>query len=94
MAPEQASRQPLDGRADLFSLGCVLYLMLTGEPPFPGDDVLTTLLAVTSREPTPPRDLLPTLSPAVEVFVLGLLAKKAEARPASARAVLAGIAAL
>ena len=94
MAPEQASRHPLDGRADLFSLGCVLYLMLTGEPPFLGDDVLTTLLAVTSREPIPPRDLVSSLSATVEAFVLRLLAKKAEARPASARAVLAGLAIL
>ena len=94
MAPEQASRQPLDGRADLFSLGCVLYLMLTGEPPFLGDDVLTTLFAVTSHEPIRPRDIVPTISPKIEAFVLGLLAKKATDRPDSARAVLAGIAAL
>ena len=94
MAPEQVGRGPLDGRADLFSLGCVLYLMLTGLPPFPGDDVLSTLLAVTTREPTPPRDLVAGLSPEVEAFVLGLLAKDAAARPPSARAVLAAIAAL
>jgi serine/threonine protein kinase len=94
MAPEQASRQPLDGRADLFSLGSVLYLMLTGEPPFLGDDVLTMLLAVTSQEPIPPRDIVPGISPGIEAFVLGLLAKKATDRPSSARAGLAGIAAL
>jgi serine/threonine protein kinase len=91
MAPEQAGRQPLDGRADLFGLGCVLYLMLTGTLPFPGDDILTTLLAVTTREPTPPRELVPSLSPAVEALVLGLLAKKAADRPSSARAVLEAI---
>ena len=94
MAPEQASRQPLDGRADLFSLGCVLYLMLTGTLPFPGEDVLTTLLAVTTHEPTPPRELVPTLSPNVEMLVLSLLRKKAGDRPPSARAVRVTIEAL
>ena len=94
MAPEQASRQPLDGRADLFSLGCVLYLMLTGTLPFPGEDVLTTLLAVTTHEPIPPRDLVPSLPPGVESLVLSLLGKKAADRPESARATLAAIEAL
>ncbi len=84
MAPEQANRKPIDARADLFSLGCVLYLMATGALPFEGDDALSTLLAVTSVEPEPPKKRHPSVPASVSRLVMALLAKQAVDRPGSA----------
>jgi serine/threonine protein kinase len=94
MAPEQANRQSVDARADLFSLGCVLYVMTTGNLPFEGDDVLSTLLAITTRDPQSPHESNPELPEEVSRLILALLEKKPADRPASARAVIEAIAAL
>jgi serine/threonine protein kinase len=91
MAPEQAGRGPVDARCDLFSLGCLLYLVSTGELPFRGDDALTTLLAVATAEPPPPRQRSPAVPAALSDLVMRLLAKNPEDRPPSARAVRAAI---
>jgi len=88
MAPEQASRRPVDARADLFSLGCLMYLLATGKLPFEGDDALATMLAVTTAEPTAPGELNPDLPAEIEELIGGLLAKNPEDRPASARVVI------
>jgi serine/threonine-protein kinase len=53
MAPEQAQGGPIDHRADLFSMGCILYEMLTGQSPFGGDSIAETLLRLASPEPAP-----------------------------------------
>ncbi|MFQ3591659.1 MAG: protein kinase [Gemmataceae bacterium] len=84
MSPEQARRQPVDSRADLFSLGCVLYLLVSGRLPFEGEDALSTLFAITSSEPPP----LVECSPELARLIHQLLAKDPQARPASARRVL------
>jgi serine/threonine protein kinase len=89
MAPEQAAGQPVDARADLFSLGCVLYQMLTGSLPFERDDVVATLLAVRTEEPAP----LTGVPGDVAGLVTRLLAKRPTDRPATARAVAATLAA-
>lgn len=88
MAPEQASRQPVDARADLFSLGCVMYQMLTGSLPFEGEDVLTTVLAIQNEQPIPIHERNPLIPEEVSAWVLRLLAKKPEDRPASVRKAL------
>jgi hypothetical protein len=87
LAPEQAGGGKVDARADLFSLGVVLYELLTGRRPFRGGDVLTILSALATHEPPPPHVLDPTLPPALSALVAQLLAKRAEDRPASAREV-------
>src|SRR5487761_1078942 len=57
MAPEQARGVAVDARADLFSLGCVLYHITTGVQPFSSESTLAALLSVALSEPTPPREL-------------------------------------
>jgi formylglycine-generating enzyme required for sulfatase activity len=93
MAPEQASGTPVDGRCDLFSLGAVLYRMLTGTMPFPGTDIVTLIAALLTTTPRPVRELNPAVPPALAELVMQMLARDPAARPASARAVADALAA-
>ena len=65
MSPEQAlaKRVKLDHRADIFSLGCVLYEALAGERPFQGESQQDVLFGITFREPAPLRRLNPKIAP-------------------------------
>lgn len=83
MAPERYSEIPYDGRADVYSLGVVLYEMLVGRPPFTVSDGNAMKLALMhlSEKPKPPRELRPELSPALEAVVLSALGKDSEERP-------------
>ncbi len=84
LPPEQALGRPADPRSDLYSLGAMLYELLTGEPPFPGDDAVAIIGQHLSTAPVPPSRHRPEVSPAVDAAVLRLLAKTPEDRPVSA----------
>jgi tRNA A-37 threonylcarbamoyl transferase component Bud32 len=76
MSPEQAlGERTLTARSDVYSLGCVLYEMLTGEPPFTGATVQALIAKMMSERPVPPSKVRDTVPPQVEAAVLGALAK-------------------
>jgi eukaryotic-like serine/threonine-protein kinase len=75
MSPEQARGQPVDGRTDLFSLGSVAYLLLSGHPPFEADNVPGILARVAYQPPKPLRDLVAGLPPEAEYVVTRAMAK-------------------
>jgi serine/threonine protein kinase len=84
MAPEQARGEPLDGRADLFSLGCVLYALAAGRPPFRASTTLAVLKKICEEEPRPIRELNPEIPEWLAAIIRKLLAKESAARIASA----------
>ena len=73
LAPEQVRSEPVDGRTDLYAVGVVLYEMLTGRPPFTGDTAAATALARLTRDPARPRQVLPTIPPAMDSIVMRAL---------------------
>ncbi|MCL4820471.1 MAG: serine/threonine protein kinase [Vicinamibacteria bacterium] len=75
MSPEQARGQQLDGRSDLFSLGCVLYEMLKGRKAFQGDSITALLFKIIAEEPPPLRDDDPEIPDELEAIVRKALAK-------------------
>ncbi len=94
MAPEQARSGSIDARADLFSLGCVLYRLATGEMPFRGADTLAVLASLSLDDPPPPCRVQPEVPPALSDLIMHLLAKNPQDRPPSARAVIEAIRAI
>jgi serine/threonine protein kinase len=94
IAPEQAEGGKVDARADLFSLGCVLYRLCTGQQAFQGATVLSILKALATHTPPPVAQSRPELPPALSALVNRLLAKDAAGRPATAREVAKEIAAI
>jgi eukaryotic-like serine/threonine-protein kinase len=84
MAPEQADGQPVDGRADLFSLGVVLYRMLTGVNPFQRDGMMSTLSALATYHPPAIIKSRPDAPIPLVNLVHRMLAKDANERPANA----------
>ncbi|MEI7032196.1 serine/threonine-protein kinase [Streptomyces pratensis] len=84
MSPEQISGKEVDHRSDLYSLGCVLYEIATGVPPFDQEDAWAVLVGHRDTEPTPPRSHRAELPGFFDRVVLDLLAKAPEERPADA----------
>jgi urea transport system substrate-binding protein len=84
MSPEQIQGRPVDGRSDLFSLGCVLYQMATGQAPFAGRGLTDTLRVIVGEDPPPPWRLDPTLPRPVADLIVRLMAKDPHRRPPTA----------
>ncbi|MBB6398500.1 serine/threonine protein kinase [Actinomadura coerulea] len=87
MPPEQAAGKPLDGRADLYALGCTLFHMLTGRYVFPGDDLQAIVAQHLARPAPSPRALRLDTPIELDALILALLAKTPDDRPADAAAV-------
>jgi serine/threonine protein kinase len=87
MSPEQASGAELDARTDLFSLGTVLYRMVTGKAPFRGTNNLAILRSLSMDDPIPPHEINPRVPDRLSRLILKLLEKEKVARPSSATSV-------
>lgn len=81
MSPEQARGLELDGRSDLFSLGCVMYRLLTGRLPFGSATVLATLQAIQTEQPAVPQAVRPDVSEDLADLTMCLLEKQPANRP-------------
>lgn len=92
MAPEQATQGGADARSDLYSLGCTVYAMVTGRPPFVGDHALVILGQHLNNRPVPPSWYRPDVPADLERLILRLLEKDPQDRPSSAAEVRQAIA--
>ena len=87
LAPELVSSHAFDGRADIYALGCVAFWLLTGRPPFEGNDAMAVLMHHVQTAPAPPSTMCEESIPAqLDALVLECLSKDPRRRPASAEA--------
>jgi eukaryotic-like serine/threonine-protein kinase len=84
LSPEQARGEKVDARSDVYSLGCVLYEILTGEPPFTGDSPVAVAYQHVREDPVPPSQRHSDISPELDAVVLKALAKNPDNRYQSA----------
>ncbi len=92
LSPEQAAGRPAEPRSDLYSLGCVLYEMLAGQPPFSGDHPMATVHQHLNAPVPAVREHRPDVPPVVDQLLAALLAKNPEDRPPDAATVQAWLA--
>lgn len=92
MSPEQAQGLPVDGRADLYSLGCMLHEMVVGRVPFEADSGMAVVVKHITEPPRPPREINSKLPLAVEQVILRSLEKDPNKRYQTAEAMVADLA--
>src|SRR5699024_3534607 len=80
LSPEQARGETVDSRSDLYSVGCVLFELLTGRPPFVGDSPVAVAYQHVREEPPSPTSLNPDITPALASVLAKSLAKDTQAR--------------
>jgi serine/threonine protein kinase len=88
MSPEQVKGRAVDGRSDIFSLGVMLYEMVTGDKPFPGQNITTVIYKIVNEEPVAPKQVDPTIHPGLSYVVMRALTKDPDARYQSCREML------
>jgi Protein kinase domain len=86
LSPEQAQGMPVDARSDVYSLGCVLYEMLAGQPPFTGESPVAIAYKHVNEDPAPLSETEPKVSPQLEAVVMRALAKEPDRRFPTAQA--------
>lgn len=84
LSPEQARGEAVDARSDVYAVGCVLYEILTGKPPFVGDSPVSVAYQHVRENPRPPSEHRPELSSGIDAVILKALAKNPENRYQSA----------
>ncbi|MBZ5528801.1 MAG: protein kinase [Acidobacteriia bacterium] len=88
MSPEQVKGKAVDGRSDIFSLGVVLYEMLTREKPFPGQNITSVIYKIVNEEPVSPCKIDPSIHPGLNTVILKALAKEPAMRYQNCRELL------
>ncbi len=92
MAPEQIEGNAVDARTDLYALGVMLYLLLTGRTPFENPNAIELMLAHLKKPPPPPRSICATIPAGVDALVMRLLAKKPADRPTNVDELISALA--